>query len=504
LTDSQVKSISFGKLVKESAPLELHGDTDVPVNGVFYDSRKMEPGGVFVAIEGFRADGRVFIADALKRGAAAFIVGRGTDVAGLPAAAVVDDVRLALAEAAAALYSDPAQSLTNVAVTGTNGKTTTCSLLNDILSHSGQKTVLFTTVKVVVNGEEVETKLTTEEAPTIQRYLAEAVEKGAATAIIEASSIGIELRRIAAIPFQLAVFTNLSLDHTDFHGDMEGYYQSKRELFYGLNANAVALINIGDEYGKRLFEDLQGRGLTLVAYGRDCDDCDFSVSGIANTESGIEFDIKHSTGENRISLPMKGRFNALNATAAFAAAISLGVGPEVAAPGLAGAQPVAGRFETVVVNDRIETVIDYAHSPDSIRRVLGELRRGRDIYLIAVFGCTGDRDREKRPEMGGIAAEAADYVIVTSDDLYSEEAGQIAAEVESGIKTAGGEPGLDYEIENDRGAAIRKALKKAPEDEKTVIALLGKGHEKYQIVGDERRPFNDRDQVIKAARELKL
>ena len=490
--------------MKNSAPLELHGDTEVPVSGVFYDSRKMEPGGVFVAIEGFRADGRQFITDALKRGAAAFIVGRGTDIAGLPAAAIVDDVRLALAEAAAAFYDSPAQSLTNLAVTGTNGKTTTCSLLNDILSLSGTKTAMFSTVHVIVDGEEVDTKLTTEEAPTIQRYLAEAVEKGVVTAIVEASSIGIELRRIAAIPFRLAVFTNLSLDHTDFHGDMEGYYRSKRELFYGLNPNATALINIGDEYGKRLFEDLQGRGLSLVTYGRDCDDCDFSVSGIADTESGIEFDIKHSMGENRINLPMKGRFNALNATAAFAAAISLGAGPEVIALGLAGAKPISGRFEIVSLNDRIEAVVDYAHSPDSIRLVLGELRRGRDIYLIAVFGCTGDWDREKRPEMGGIAAEKADYVIVTSDDLYSEDPAQIAAEVESGIKTAGGEPGLDYEIENDRGAAIRKALKKAPADEKTVIALLGKGHEKYQIVGDERRPFNDRDEVIKAARELKL
>jgi len=490
--------------VKNSAPLELHGDTGVPVNGVFYDSRKMEPGGVFVAIEGFRSDGRVFIADAVRRGAVAFIVGRGTDVTGLPTAAIVDDVRLALAEAAAAFYGNPAQSLANVAVTGTNGKTTTCSLLNDILSLSGTKTALFTTVKVVVDGEEVETKLTTEEAPTIQRYLAEAVEKGVGTAIVEASSIGIELRRIAAIPFQLAIFTNLSLDHTDFHGDMEGYYRSKRELFYELNPNATALINIGDEYGKRLFEDLQGRGLSLVTYGRDCDECDFSVSGIANTENGIEFDIEHPAGENRINLPMKGRFNALNAAVAFAAAISLGVGSEVATLGLAGAQPISGRFETVTVNDRIEAVIDYAHSPDSIRRVLGELRRGRDIYLIAVFGCTGDRDREKRPEMGGIAAEAADYVIVTSDDLYFEDPGQIAAEVEIGIKTAGGEPGLDYEIENDRGAAIRKALKKAPADEKTVIALLGKGHEKHQIVGDERRPFNDRDEVINAARELRF
>ncbi|MCP4231162.1 MAG: UDP-N-acetylmuramoyl-L-alanyl-D-glutamate--2,6-diaminopimelate ligase [bacterium] len=499
--------MQFEELISSISSLEVYGDTGVGVTGVFYDSRRVKPGGVFVAIRGHRVDGRDFIGDAKRHGGAAFIVEDGTDTVGLPAVAVVGDTRLALAEAAAIFYGRPAESLTNIAVTGTNGKTTVCSLLNDILRKTGSGTVLLTTVGGELAGEKFETKLTTEEAPNIQRYLAEAVKAGADTAIIEASSIGIYLKRVAAIPFDVAIFTNLSHDHTDFHGDMEDYYRSKRSLFFGLRSGARALINAGDDYGQRLIDDLRGRGIPIATFGIKDRSCDFSTFNVTDNENGIRFTVEHPVGETDIELPLGGSFNALNATAAFATAVLIGIPPDDAAAALCNAEPVKGRFETVEIDDNLKVIIDYAHSPDSVRRVLDELRREEDsylkedTYLIAVFGCTGDRDKKKRPVMGEIAVRRADYVIVTSDDLYSEAPARIAADVEAGITAAGGIVGYDYEIETDRAKAIRKAIFKAGEGRKAVIALLGKGHEKYQIMGDEYIPFNDREEVLKAADE---
>lgn len=492
------------KDILEGLPLkEVIGGADAEITAVTYDSRQVGPGSLFVAIKGLRADGHDFVADAVARGAEAVVVEQPSPAAGEVPQLVVTDSRRALAAAAAAFFGHPGRELDVVGVTGTNGKTTACFLLDAIFRAAGKTTALATTVKNVVGGAERPARLTTAEAPQVQALLREAVEAGADVAVVEVSSHALALSRVAGIPFAAAVFTNLSHDHLDLHGDMASYFEAKVSLFEGLAEGAPAVINADDPYGRDLAASLAGP--KVITYGVANETCDYRVTASSAGWEGLSFAISTpEDGTVDVSAPLRGSFNVLNCAAAFAAARELGVPADAVVRGIAAMPPVPGRLEIVDAGENLRVVVDYAHSPDSMEKALAEIRRMTSGRVVVVFGCTGNRDVDKRPVMGELAMRYGDYVVLTTDDPYYEDPAAIARAAEPGIVAAGGSTPGDYRVILDRGEAIRFALSSADENVPTVVAILGKGHEEVQKVEGREVPYNDRRTVEAAVAELNL
>ncbi|MGD8717574.1 MAG: UDP-N-acetylmuramoyl-L-alanyl-D-glutamate--2,6-diaminopimelate ligase [Candidatus Zixiibacteriota bacterium] len=478
----------------------IRGEADPEISAVTYDSRQVTPGSLFVAVRGLRADGHAYLDEAEAAGAAAALVEEYSPAELALAQVLVADSRRAMAQAAAVFYGHPGREIPVIGVTGTNGKTTVSFLLEAIFHAAGKKTALMTTVKNALGGEDRPARLTTGEAPEVQALLREAADAGAAVAVVEVSSHALTLSRVAGMPFAAAVFTNLSHDHLDLHGDMDSYFAAKASLFEELAPASPAIINADDPYGRKLAARSSGR---VVTYGVDAKDADYRAEGVSAGWSGSTFTVAAPDGSaTAITSPLAGSFNVGNCLAAFAAARELGVPAEAAAKGLAETAAVPGRLEAVAVNDDLRVVIDYAHSPDSMEKVLGEIRRLPEHRLVVVFGCTGDRDVEKRPTMGEIAGRYGDYVVVTTDDPYYEDPAAIARGVEEGLRAAGAAD--EYTVILDRSEAVRHALASARPGEPTVIALLGKGHEDIQKVRGRNVPYNDRKTVERLAEELGL
>jgi UDP-N-acetylmuramoyl-L-alanyl-D-glutamate--2,6-diaminopimelate ligase len=468
----------------------IAGDPALEISDLAYDSRAVGPGTLFFCVVGERADGHEFAAGALERGAAALVVERELE---LDAPQVlVADARAAMAPIAARFNGDPTVELRVAGVTGTNGKTTTAFLLREVLEAAAIQSGLLGTVKQVVGAVEEEVERTTPEAIDLQRTFRRMLEGGDRACAMEVSSHALVLHRVDAVRFELALFTNLTQDHLDFHADMEDYFRSKRRLFE--MEPEAAVVNIDDPYGRRLAEELEC--LTFSAEGADAD---FSARGVSFDASGASFTVTTPTGRNanrarafrpiegglevRTSLP--GHFNVSNALGAFTAAIAMEIDPAAAAAGLARARRVPGRFEPVDEGQGFAVLVDYAHTPDSLDNVLAAARRLTEGRVISVFGAGGDRDRDKRPKMGQAGAEGSDLVIVTSDNPRSEDPEAIIAEVLAGA-------GKGVESEPDRRAAIALAFAKAEPGDTVVIA--GKGHEQGQEFEDGRKiPFDDRE-----------
>jgi len=378
-----------------------------------------------------------------------------------------------------------------VGVTGTNGKTTTAFLIREILEAAGARCGLLGTVKQVVGGVEEEVERTTPEAIDLQATFRRMVDGGDRACAMEVSSHALVLHRCDAIDFRVALFTNLTQDHLDFHGDMEEYFRSKRLLFE--MRPEVSIVNVDDPYGRRLAEEF--RCLTFSAEGADAD---LVASDVSLSPSGAEFTVIPGPGGRalgfwpvgrkvRVETRLPGHFNVANALGAFAAAVALGVDPDLATIGLAGAAPPPGRFEPVDEGQDFTVLVDYAHTPDSLENVLRAARRLGEGRVIAVFGAGGDRDRGKRPQMGRAGAELSDLAVVTSDNPRSEDPEAIVAEILAGIE---GREGVEVEV--DRRAAIALALARAEPGDTVVIA--GKGHEQGQeFEGGRRIPFDDRE-----------
>ena len=430
----------------------------VDVAGLAFDNRAVTPGTLFFCVPGFTRDGHDFAPDAVARGAVALVVTRPLGL-GVPEVQV-QDVRAAMAVAAARLAGSPTRTLCTVGITGTNGKTTTAFLVRDLLESAGVQTGLLGTVKSVVGGEEREVKHTTPEAIDLQRTFAEMLAAGDQACAMEVSSHALELRRADGIHWAAVVFTNLTQDHLDFHPDMEAYFQAKRRLFVAAT-DGVRITNVDDEYGRRLAEEF-----ACVTFGLDRP-ADYGPDTLAG-----------------VRLPLPGRFNQLNALGALAAARALGVEVEAAALGRVGLVP--GRFEPVDAGQPFTVLVDYAHTPDSLDNVL---RAARDLArpparVLCVFGAGGDRDRGKRPLMGEIAARLADVAIVTSDNPRSEDPDAILDEIEAGMSG-------DHLREVDRRAAIARAIELAEPGD--VVVIAGKGHEQGQeFAGGRKEPFDDR------------
>jgi UDP-N-acetylmuramoyl-L-alanyl-D-glutamate--2,6-diaminopimelate ligase len=467
---------------------ELTGDAAVEISDLAYDSGRVQAGTLFFCVPGQTRDGHDFAAAAAEAGAAALVVERRLDV---PATQVrVADARAAMAPLAARFWGDPTAELVVAGVTGTNGKTTTAFLLREILEADCRPVGLLGTVKQVVGGVEEDVVRTTPEAIDLQATFRRMIDGGDQACVMEVSSHALALHRADAIHFDTAIFTNLSQDHLDFHSDMEDYFRAKSLLFEA--GPRASVVNADDPYGQRLAESIDS--LTFSTQGAVAD---FRATDVELGPTGASFTVEAQQGSARVKTRLRGAFNVSNALAALAAAHTLGVELESAAEALSAATGVPGRFEAIDEGQPFAVLVDYAHTPEALENVLAAARPLTEGRLVSVFGAGGDRDREKRPQMGRIAAELSDLAIVTSDNPRSEDPAAIIEEILAGIPAdrhprtrSGGDAGVL--VEADRRAAIGLALHEAGAGDTVVIA--GKGHEQGQEFEEGRKiPFDDRE-----------
>ena len=458
--------MTLERVIAALAAAEVRGDAGVEVRDLAYDARAVVPGSLFFCVPGGRFDGHDFADEAIARGAVALVVERPLEVA-VPQV-VVPSVRAAMPQAAVAFFEDPSAELPVAGVTGTSGKTTTTFLLWSILDAAGRRPALLGSVERRIGSDVRPPTLNTPEAIDLQRLLREMLDAGNRSCVLEATSIASSQGRLDGLRFAVLVFTNLSQDHLDFHGTMERYFDAKRRLF----EHAPAVVNVDDPWGRRLLGELGGAART------------FGLSPAADVgpESLAGVDYR-----------LRGRFNVLNALGATAAAQVLGIDEAAIRAGLEAVEGVPGRFEEVSEGQPFTVLVDYAHTPDSLDNALSAARDLAEGRVLCVFGCGGDRDREKRPLMGRVASELAEVAVVTSDNPRSEDPAAIIAEVVAG---AAGE----VVVEPDRRRAIELAVEAAEPGD--VVLVAGKGHEQGQEIGGVVLPFDDREVAREALRKL--
>jgi len=474
--------VTLGELARRIPRSRLHGDPSLEVTEVGYDSRRIGPGGAFVAIRGEVTDGNRFVEAVRKKGALAIVSERPPDGAG--PWVEVPDAREALALLSAAVLGEPARSLRLVGVTGTNGKTTTTYLIDAALRAAGYTVGLIGTIQYRIGGRLLEATRTTPESSDLQALFRQMADEGCTDAVMEVSSHSLDLKRVHGCAFQVAVFTNLTRDHLDFHGDMESYFAAKRRLFDTyLSESGHAVINADDDRAGALAAASRGKVWT---YGLE-NKADVSASGISLSLKGTRFRAHTPAGDFDVDTPLIGRFNVENFLAGLTAALALGLAPEVALRGLLTMTGVPGRLERVSAGQDFAVIVDYAHTDDALKNLLETVRELKPRRLITVFGCGGDRDRTKRPLMGAVAARLSDVVVVTSDNPRSEPPEAILEEIQRGMN--GNRRGERHMVV-DRREAIARALEMAGPGDAVVIA--GKGHEAYQVLRDRTIPFDDR------------
>jgi UDP-N-acetylmuramoyl-L-alanyl-D-glutamate--2,6-diaminopimelate ligase len=477
----------------------VRGDLDLCVTGLAYDSRRVRPGDLFIAWPGFAHDGHSFIPQALARGAAACLVEREGWVPPPAAEIVVPDARRAAGDVAAAFYGHPTRSLRLIGVTGTKGKTTTTFLAREVLSVLGP-VGLVGTVANVVGGRPQPVRHTTPEAVDLQGLFREMVDAGDRFAVAEVSSHALHLHRVEGCEFDVGVFTNLSQDHLDLHRTLDEYLAAKAKLFQMLGRPGgskagpkSAVLNADDPRFEQLRAVVR---VPLITYGVR------AAATVTATEvdvrpTGASFTARHPDGAVPVRLALTGRFNVYNALAAFCVGLACGMAAADIAEALGRVSGVPGRLEVIPGGQPFAVLVDYAHSPDSLRSVLETAREFASGRVIVVFGAGGDRDRTKRPLMGEIAASCADLVFLTSDNPRSEEPEAIIAEIEAGVRRVSA---TSYRVVPERREAIRAAVAAAgPGD---VLVVAGKGHETYQIFRDRTVPFDDRHVAAEALRSL--
>ena len=478
----------------DAVAAELRGDAAAAsVNAIAYDSRQVTAGGVFVALRGLNTDGTAFARDAVSRGAVAVV--SESDAPGDVSVPWirVSDARLAMAALAAAFYGDPSEDLLLVGITGTNGKTTTSYVLASIFEAAGMKCGRIGTVGYRIGTRELDAARTTPEAPDLQRMLREMVTQGCRACVMEVSSHALVLRRADHLHFAAAIFTNLTREHLDFHRDMEEYFAAKRRLFELLPPSGFAISNVDDPRGR----DMAAAGPRPVTYAID-HTADVRPGPLTFSLDGLSFEVRTPRGPLQIRSALVGRPNAYNILAAAAAAMALDLPFSAIEEGIARLSSVPGRFQVVSSpSDDVRVVVDYAHTDDALKNLLETARPLAAGRVITVFGCGGDRDRTKRPLMGAVAARLSDLVIVTSDNPRSEDPGEIIEQIKRGIvmpadrmpSRGQGPRSTPHLAVPDRKEAIERAIRDARAGDLVLIA--GKGHEKYQVIGDRVLPFDD-------------
>jgi UDP-N-acetylmuramoyl-L-alanyl-D-glutamate--2,6-diaminopimelate ligase len=459
-------------------PLRTADVPDADVQAVTADSRLVKPGSLFVAIAGFQTDGARFIASARQKGAVAVVGERDADI-------LVDDPRAALATIAANFYGRPSEGLSLVGVTGTSGKTTTTKMIESIFDAEGGPVGLIGTIEYRAGEERLVADRTTPDAVVLQDWFARMRDAGVRHAVMEVSSHALALKRTYGIHFAAAVFTNLSRDHFDFHKDFEDYYAAKRILFDQIDrTRKTAIVNIDDEYGRRLAGEL---GDAVVSFGRDAGDI-HPAKDFAIDVRGLRGTVHTPHGHVQVDSRLLGLPNLYNWLGAIGAALAVGIPIPTIEAGIRNLGAVRGRFERVDTDGGPTVIVDYAHKPDALEKLLHavrELAGGKKVKIL--FGCGGDRDKGKRPQMGEIAARLADEVVLTSDNPRGEDPARILEEIAAGIH------GREFATVPDRREAIAHAIAAAKDDD--VIVIAGKGHETYQVVGDQIHHFDDREEA---------
>jgi UDP-N-acetylmuramoyl-L-alanyl-D-glutamate--2,6-diaminopimelate ligase len=460
--------------------------TDPEVLRVAHDSRSVRPGDLFVAIRGEKVDGHAYAAQAVARGAVALVSDRPAPD-GLPAVvpwARVAAPRRALGRLAAKLAGSPAEKLVLVGVTGTNGKTTTATLVETLLARRFGRSGFIGTVGYRTGRRQAPAPRTTPEATVVQALLAEMLADGVPAAAMEVSSHALALDRVEGCRFDIAVFTNLTRDHLDFHGDMESYYGAKSRLFAMRKPGAPAVVNADDPAGARLAREIDPPVVTFSARGETAD---VRAAAISSDLSETSFDVLHAGGSFRVVSPLLGWFQVENLLAAATVGLALGLSGEEISSSLSSVRRVPGRLERVEAGQPFAILVDYAHTPDALERLLSGVRAMATLKIILVFGCGGDRDSGKRFPMGEIAGRLSDIPIATSDNPRSEDPEVILADVERGLVASGATKYLKIV---DRREAIRAAIDLA--NPNTIVLIAGKGHETTQTIGNRELPFDDR------------
>jgi UDP-N-acetylmuramoyl-L-alanyl-D-glutamate--2,6-diaminopimelate ligase len=464
---------------------EIIGPPDRAVESIAYDSRRVQKNGLFVAMRGEKSDGHEFIDQAIEKGASVIVAERnGTHARA--STVLVEDTRPILADLSATFYGFPVRKLKMAAVTGTNGKTTTTFLIKHICENAGVRCGLIGTVRYEIADRVLPATRTTPESLDVQELLAQMVNAGCRAAAMEVSSHALAQERTRALEWDVAVFTNLTQDHLDFHGTMEKYFEAKAKLFTQLakqekKGKAVAVVNVDDRYGEQLLRKIDKR-IPIVTYGMGAR-ADYRASNYRMEFGGTSYQLDARGKSYLVRVPLIGRFNVANSMAALAAANALGVGLREAVLSLSKSPQVPGRLESVPAKRQFQIFVDYAHTPDALLNVLKTLRELGPRRLIAVFGCGGDRDKQKRPLMAEVVDRNADFAIITSDNPRKEDPAAIIAEVEKGFRSD------HYEKIVDRAQAIARAIEMAqPRD---IVLIAGKGHENYQEFADNTVPFDD-------------
>ena len=462
------------------------------VADIVYDSRKVQKNSVFVAIKGYKTDGHKFLQDAINKGAVAVVV---EDDDSIPdelithskiAKLVVNNSRIALAELSKGFYKDPTSKLKLVGITGTNGKTTSTFILKNILESAGYKTGLVGTIANYVGDVKVDSKLTTPESNDLNKFFYDMIEAGCSHAIMEVSSHSLVLNRVYGLDFSVAIFSNITSDHLDFHQTFDEYLNAKKILFDGLGSNSFAIINSDDSNSNKMIKDCKAK---IVTYGI-ADNSDYQIKNINYDLNGTDFTITNQNVDYKIHTTLIGTFNAYNAASAFATAHSLGIDANKIVESIKSSPQVPGRFE-VLGNRNKKVIVDYSHTADSLEKALQAIREivKDKNQVVAVFGCGGDRDKTKRPIMGKIASDLSDKVFVTSDNPRTENPYDIIKDILKGISKN------NYEIEENREEAIKNAIQRS--DDNAVILIAGKGHENYQEINGVRNHFSDQEIALK-------
>ena len=506
----------WNQIITDVSPLARGLSSGVEIFGVEYDSRHVTAGAVFVAMRGGTTDGNRYIEAAIRQGAAGIVTDSAeafalvaANHAGVPSL-LVEHGRTALAQLSAAYFRHPERRLSATGVTGTNGKTTTAFLIEALLNAAHRSSILVGTIEYHIAGEVRASAHTTPESRDLFELMADGVDRGATELVMEVSSHALDQGRVAGIGFDVAVFTNLTRDHLDYHGTMEKYFAAKQLLFDGSRypAPRVAVLNAGDPHSKALAEVVEQAGSAVVTYGF-AEAADWRAEDVRLTPAGTEFTLVSPFGAARLQSGLAGEVNVLNLLGALAAANARGVAFEILINAVPKLLPVPGRFQPVDAGQPFTVIVDYAHTDDALRnltalarqlirsaQVYPEQNAGRPHQIITLFGCGGDRDRTKRPKMGQAAGEGSDFVVVTSDNPRSEDPEAIIAEILPGLVTTG----VRYAVEPDRARAIALALGEAEAGD--VVLIAGKGHEKEQILRTGTVFFDDAQVALSALRVL--
>lgn len=479
--------MNLKKLLTALQKYEAGGTVDLDITGLSYDSRKTKKGHLFFALPGVHHHGLEFLAQAEKAGAAAVLSDRRAQRSSIPQI-VVENPRLAMALLSSAYFGHPSRKLRLFGVTGTNGKTTSTFLLRSVLETAGIRTGLLGTVSYSGQQFQFPSKLTTPESLDLQELLADMAKEGSQACAMEVSSHSLAQHRVSGCTLESALFTNLTQDHLDYHETMEQYFAAKKMLFDNNTVNLkIAVINRDDPYGRRLIEERQMNGLAVANYGFGRG-CQFKVKKWITTTAGSQIVMRYQNHDCRVKTPLLAKYNAYNIAGVYAAATLAGVEREHIVKGIAAMTHIPGRLERVDYGQPFLIFIDYAHTEDALRQLLITIRHYTNDRLIVLFGAGGERDRGKRPLMGRAAGELADEVILTSDNPRHEDPLEIIQQVKAGIAESGN---TNVHVFVDRKEAIAEAIRMArPGD---LLILAGKGHEDYQVIGDEKLHFSERE-----------